>query len=64
MQVKEGQRWLGPDLVPFVVINRIEKNGETWVHYRNEKGQEFSCWEESFLHRFRKDDSWNAGRYF
>ena len=63
MQVKEGQRWLGPNMVSFTVINRIEKDGEVWVHYRNETGQEFSCWEESFVDRFRKDEAWNGNKY-
>lgn len=63
MQVKEGQRWVGTDMKAFTVISRTETNGEVWIHYRNDRGQEFSCWEESFVQRFRKDESWNGNRY-
>jgi hypothetical protein len=30
-------------------------DGNTWVHYRNQQGEEFSCFEEAFILRFRED---------
>jgi hypothetical protein len=30
-------------------------DGHTWVHYRNQQAEEFSCYEEAFLLRFREN---------
>jgi hypothetical protein len=57
MQVNVGEVWVGNYRDRFTVINKIEQNGKVWIHYRNINGTEFSCWEESFVHRFRKDVS-------
>ena len=57
--IKEGSKWSGSDSKVFVVISTIEQDGHTWVHYRSEKmqengtPQEYSCYQESFLSRFR-----------
>ena len=49
---KEGSKWAGVDNI-FIVINTIELDGHTWVHYRKDtNGQEYSCYVESFLDRF------------
>jgi hypothetical protein len=53
MKVTEGSKWTGGNGEVFIVIYVIEKEGNTWVHYRNNKtGQEYNCYRESFLHRF------------
>lgn len=57
-QIKNGSRWSGGDEKVFVVIGTMIVEGKDWVYYRleNQKEhlpQEFSCYEESFLIRFR-----------
>lgn len=61
IEVKEGSLWWSGDDKRFRVISVSEAEGHTWVHYRNElKGfnqssaQEYSCYIESFVERFRK----------
>jgi hypothetical protein len=54
--IKEGSKWGSPEGKEFIVIHVIEKEGHIWVHYRdNSKNElrEYSCYEESFLIRFR-----------
>lgn len=53
--VREGSNWDGGDGRVFTVIHRIELDGKVWVHYRNQNGDEFSCYEEAFLARFREN---------
>ncbi len=53
--VKEGSTWSGIDREQFTVIHRVVVDGNTWIHYRNQRGQEFSCFEEAFVARFRED---------
>ena len=54
--VKPQTNWSGADGKLFTVIHVVQdQEGHTWVHYRNQQGQEFSCYQESFLSRFRKD---------
>jgi hypothetical protein len=54
MIIKEGSRWGTTDNTVFVVIQTVEQDNHTWVHYRNEKtAQEYSCFQESFEARFR-----------
>lgn len=57
--VKEGTRWSGNgggrDV--FHIIQIIEVEGHTWVHYIKENApensnREYSCYIESFLQRF------------
>lgn len=54
-----GSRWSGDNDKTFVVIGIMMIEGKSWVHYRSEKPKdgmpsEFSCYEESFLSRFRR----------
>ena len=57
--VKEGSKWVGNDNDRFHVIHVVEIEGHTWVHYIKENApenstREYSCYEESFLSRFRE----------
>lgn len=59
--VKEGSIWGTADGKRFRVLSVTEVDGHTWVHYREDKGmkvpatecKEYSCYLESFEHRFR-----------
>ena len=57
--IKEGSRWDDNRGNMFVVVSIVEVDSHTWVHYRSEKPghsgtpQEYSCYQESFLSRFR-----------
>lgn len=61
-EVKVGSNWIGTERDVFTVIHRVELNSHIWIHYRNQKGQEFSCYEEAFLTRFRENT--NDKRHF
>lgn len=54
--IKEGSKWSGSDGKIFRVLSTTVIEGKTWVFYRLENSaqepNEFSCFEESFLHRF------------
>jgi hypothetical protein len=58
--VKPGSRWSSIDK-EFVVLSVTEVEGNTWVHYREDLGikvpalqcKEYSCYQESFVQRFR-----------
>jgi hypothetical protein len=58
--IKVGSRWESVDK-QFRVLAVVEADGHTWVHYREDLGikvpvlecREYSCYEESFLVRFR-----------
>jgi hypothetical protein len=58
--VKVGSIWSSPDK-KFRVISVAEVDGHMWIHYREDLGvkvsakdcKEYSCYEESFLLRFR-----------
>jgi len=57
--VKVGSKWVGNENNTFRVIQVIELEGHTWVHYIKENApeelnREYSCYEESFLSRFRE----------
>jgi hypothetical protein len=52
--IKQGSRWSGHEGKEFVVIHRIELEGKVWIHYRDANAQEYSCYEEAFLARFRE----------
>ena len=57
--IKQGSKWEGSDGKVCVVISTTVIEGKDWVYYRAEKPQdhmptEFSCYEESFLARFRE----------
>ena len=59
--IKEGSLWWGGETKKFRVLSVTEVDGHTWVHYREDKGmkvpatecKEYSCYLESFEHRFR-----------
>jgi hypothetical protein len=68
MIIKEGSRWSGADGKIFIVISKTTLDGNHWVYYRDELKEgsphEYSCYEESFLVRFRPipDDHYNKNR--
>ena len=56
--VKVGSKWVGVSDT-FRVIHVVELEGHTWIHYIKENAledsnREYSCYEESFLSRFRE----------
>jgi hypothetical protein len=54
---KQGSKWRGNDRDVFHVIQTVELEGHTWVHYIKENAknpQEYSCYLESFLQRFNE----------
>ena len=57
--VKLGSKWVGNGNEKFHVLDVIELEGHTWVHYIKENApqdttREYSCYLESFLLRFRE----------
>ena len=57
--VKVGSKWVGNEDNIFRVIHVIELDDHTWIHYIKENApedsnREYSCYEESFLSRFRQ----------
>jgi len=57
--VKVGSKWVGNEDNIFRVIHVIEIDSHTWIHYIKENSpedstREYSCYEESFLSRFRQ----------
>jgi hypothetical protein len=57
--VKVGSKWSGNEDNIFRVIHVIELDDHTWIHYIKEYApedlnREYSCYEESFLSRFRQ----------
>jgi hypothetical protein len=55
--IKEGSKWDSADGKVFRVIQIVEVEGHTWIHYINDslpedKNREYSCYQESFLSRF------------
>lgn len=57
--VKIGSKWVGNGNDRFRVLHVIELEGHTWIHYikdnaTEESNREFSCYEESFLTRYRQ----------
>jgi hypothetical protein len=50
--IKENTVWLGHDHSEFLVLHLIELDGHRWVHYRDNQGKEYSCYEEAFVQRF------------
>jgi len=57
--VKQGSKWSNSNGAVFHVIDRVELEGHVWIHYIKENAEkhenrEFSCYEESFLARFRE----------
>jgi hypothetical protein len=60
--IKEGSLWGTGEGKFFRVLSVKEIDGHTWVHYREDQGikvpalecREYSCYQESFLQRFRQ----------
>jgi hypothetical protein len=57
--IKVGSKWVGNENNIFRVIHVIELDNHTWVHYikdnaPEDSNREYSCYEESFLSRFRE----------
>jgi len=57
--VKVGSKWVGNEDNIFRVIHVVDIDSHTWVHYIKENApedsdREYSCYEESFLSRFRQ----------
>jgi hypothetical protein len=57
--IKQGSKWEGNDRNVFRVIQVIKIEDHTWIHYIKENApeeatREYSCYEESFLSRFRE----------
>jgi hypothetical protein len=63
-KVTANSRWLSSDYKEFVVMHVIDdEQGRTWVHYRQDQpanNQEYSCYEDSFLMRFKEDASYRS----
>lgn len=56
--IKNGSKWSGADGTIMIVLGTMIVEGKDWVYYRLEKPKdhmpnEFSCFRESFLDRFR-----------
>lgn len=56
--IKQGSKWGDANGKEFRVIQLVELDGHVWVHYIDEKksedsNREYSCYQESFLSRFR-----------
>jgi hypothetical protein len=57
--VKVGSKWVGNGDNIFRVIHVVELDDHIWIHYIKENAtedlnREYSCYEESFLSRFRQ----------
>ena len=53
MKIESGQVWVTIDRKEFRVVDVVDVDNHTWVHYINkETGQEYSCYKESFETRF------------
>lgn len=52
---KDGSNWEGSNGTKFRVITTIWLDDGHWVHYKSlSNGNEYSCFVESFLERFRE----------
>jgi hypothetical protein len=57
--IKVGSKWVGNENNIFRVIHVIELDDHTWIHYIKDNApedlnREYSCYEESFLSRYRE----------
>ena len=55
--IKQGSKWSGSYGKIFRVIQIVQIEGHTWIHYINDRSpenetREYSCYQESFLSRF------------
>ena len=60
--IKEGSKWSSATGQELRVINVVELEGHTWVHYIKENVseddiREYSCYIESFLSRFKQQSN-------
>jgi len=54
MKIESGQLWRTTDGEEFRVIDVVDIDDHTWIHYKNQQtGLEHSCYQESFELRFR-----------
>ena len=54
-EVSSGEIWEAGVREYFRVIDIVDLENQTWVHYMRLKDHlEYSCLKESFTHRFRK----------
>ena len=57
-EVSTGEVWEAGAREYFRVIDTVDIGDQTWIHYMRIKDNlEYSCLEESFMHRFSKDVS-------
>lgn len=55
-KVNMGEKWRSSDFETFRVIAVVDLENQTWIHYmRIRDNLEYSCLEESFIHRFSRD---------
>jgi hypothetical protein len=55
-KVNMGEKWRGSNFETFRVIDVVDIANQTWVHYmRIRDNLEYSCLEESFIHKFARD---------
>ena len=55
-KVNMGEKWRSSDFETFRVISVVDLENQTWIHYmRIRDNLEYSCLEESFIHRFSRD---------
>ena len=52
--IEKDTTWHGNNGEEFLVLHVVELDGHRWVHYRDVKGKEYSCYEEAFELRFRQ----------
>lgn len=54
-KVERGEKWVGHTREYFRVIDVVDLENQTWIHYmRLRDNLEYSCLKESFIHRFSK----------
>jgi hypothetical protein len=54
-EVSSGEMWEAGVREYFRVIDVVDLENQTWVHYMRLKDHlEYSCLKESFIHRFKK----------
>ena len=58
-QIKLNSCWCDGEGRKFTVLQTAILNDNIWIHYRNEQGREFSCFQESFISRFTENSNSN-----
>ena len=55
-KVNMGEKWRSSNFEIFQVIDTVVIEDQTWIHYKRIKDSlEYSCLEESFIHRFSRE---------